>query len=78
MFPDNRYMFIDMQLCDLDLKQYIQGARIVGLVHEDAQLKELQICNIMRQISLGVGFIHAQGEIHRDLKPHNSIFEYST
>lgn len=76
-FHDNQYAFIDMQLCDLDLDQYMKSARVVNLVHEDTtwqfRLRELQICNIMRQISLGIAFIHGKKEVHRDIKPKNSI-----
>jgi serine/threonine protein kinase len=36
-------------------------------------VKSSQIWNIMRQITSGIAFIHSHEEVHRDLKPRNSI-----
>jgi serine/threonine protein kinase len=74
LFTDNRYTYVDMELCDLDLDQYMKSSRVVSLVHEHTpHFRELQICNIMMQISRGLAFIHGHQEVHRDIKPQNSI-----
>jgi len=73
--------FIDMELCDMNLQQWIDRTW-----HEDTAKKlphltiELpprmrigQIWDIMEDITRAVAFIHGEREIHRDLKPSNSI-----
>jgi len=75
------YYFIDMELCDISLYEYIYRddskplPDAVPYFIKDAtsQVKELQIWNIMTQIANGVAFIHSHNEIHRDLKPQNSM-----
>src|SRR5271169_4827862 len=60
--------YIDMELCDENLDRYMKRARVsVGL-------GQLEIWDIMLQITNGVAFIHGLDEVHRDLKPKNSIF----
>src|SRR5947207_15216830 len=71
-FSDLSYSFIDMELCDLNLDEYITNNRVVALVHEYAPgFREMYIWHIMKQIADGVAFIHSNNEIHRDLKPRN-------
>ena len=56
------YYFIDMELCDKSLEQYIQTSKV-----------EIDgIWRIMGDITNGVAFIHSHKEVHRDLKPRNS------
>jgi serine/threonine protein kinase len=73
-FPDSMYAYIDMELCDFNLEDYNKNIWMTNLVHENLNvkgLKEIQACNIMRQIADGVVFVHEKGEVHRDLKPRN-------
>jgi serine/threonine protein kinase len=71
---DTTHIFIDMELCDLNLDQYNQSSRAVGLVYDSgAQVKATQIWDIMTQIANALVFIHGSNEVHRDLKPHNGI-----
>ena len=60
-FTDSSQYFIDMELCDMNLEQYIQTSPV-----------EIdRIWEIMKDISDGVTFIHNHNEVHRDLKPRN-------
>jgi serine/threonine protein kinase len=60
--------YIDMELCDENLDRYMKRAR------DGLGLGQLEIWDIMLQITKGVAFIHGLDEVHRDLKPKNSIF----
>ena len=37
------------------------------------RVRTVQIWNMMEDISNGLAYIHSLNEIHRNLKPHNSI-----
>ena len=58
--------YFDMEYCGENLADFIHafGGTRIWLV---------TACGIMSDISAGVAFIHEQGEVHRDLKPRNSI-----
>jgi serine/threonine protein kinase len=77
--PDTSYYFIDMELCDLSLKDYIncsiEPAESIPFFHRTAPppMKAGQIWNVMMQIAEGVKFLHAVNMVHRDLKPANGI-----
>jgi serine/threonine protein kinase len=69
--PDSVFYFIDMELCQENLERYIKTQR----ENRNAQPMAMdQRFHIMKQIASGLAFIHNQGEVHRDLKPRNSIF----
>jgi serine/threonine protein kinase len=59
--------YIDMELCDENLDRYMKRA------HNGPGLGQLEIWDIVLQITSGVAFIHGLDEVHRDLKPKNSI-----
>jgi serine/threonine protein kinase len=75
------YYFIDMELCDMTLWDYIyrDAPDLIPRFIKDrsSSLKEQQIWNVMRQVVSGVEFIHHHKEVHRDLKPQNSILSIS-
>jgi serine/threonine protein kinase len=81
---DSSYYYIDMELCDLSLHEYIHRdpessvPESIPYFIQDApsSVKVLQIWNIMKHILSGVEFIHNNREIHRDLKPQNSMNPY--
>jgi len=77
--PNSPYYFIDMELCDMNLEEYMYRER-----SPDREMLQLQsslplaldirmIWNIMRDITNDVAFIHNHMEVHRDIKPTNSI-----
>jgi serine/threonine protein kinase len=79
LLPGLPYYFIDMELCELSLKDYIQrnepSESLPYFVRDaGAEVTVLQIWNIMRQIASGVEYIHSQGHAHRDIKPVNSMY----
>ena len=80
------YFYIDMDLCDSNLHDYIHGTRIV--LNEEASFRDhanpvyvprecdflvklRNACTIVTHISDGLQFIHENGHVHRDLKPRN-------
>lgn len=68
--------FIDMELCDLNLADYIYGVKpIDGLPFYSKTaappLRSQQIWYIMIHIARGAKFMHSIGVVHRDLKPAN-------
>lgn len=80
------YYAIDMEFCEFTLADCIQGDRMEQTLVEMARRDEtdvhrnvlpgenqkwIGICNILKDICHGVGFIHDCNEVHRDLKPSN-------
>jgi serine/threonine protein kinase len=78
------YYFIDMELCDFNLEDYIyrdldlpiQTSTPRFVTSAPSEAEALPIWKIMMEITSGVEFIHSKDEIHRDLKPSNSTFRY--
>lgn len=75
------FYFIDMQLCDLNLHDYIHKGTDMKLPaclpkfnRGEGVEGGLQIWTVMHQISSGVEYIHRQHQVHRDIKPANGIF----
>ena len=58
-------LFIQMELCDLNLKEWIEKRDEYEMFDYDHSL------NIMKQIVTGLEFIHQNDLIHRDIKPAN-------
>lgn len=81
---NSAFYFIDMELCDINLEEYIQGTKtgIRGLLDWDKALEEGQrhflIVAIMQQLLGGLAFIHSHDEVHRDLVPQNSIIRFKS
>jgi serine/threonine protein kinase len=75
--PQN--VFFDMELCDMNLADYIYGtldestAATYFIKDQPPPMKSRQIWNVMLQITRGVEFLHGKNMVHRDLKPVNGI-----
>ena len=59
------FYFIDMELCDMNLEEYIYQ-------DNSSTMPATDIWRIMKDITDGVAFVHGNNEVHRDLKPTNS------
>jgi serine/threonine protein kinase len=72
------FYFIDMELCGVNLDEYIQGyvTGVHGLLDWSQAIQDgqgdFQIFAIFQQILIGLIFIHDHGEVHRDLTPQNN------
>jgi serine/threonine protein kinase len=81
--PSLSYYYIDMEFCELNLDEYIEGKTPSGFLLENPRVLGAPflergtwcIWDIMQQISCGVQFIHSCQEVHRDLKPRNGTRE---
>ena len=81
------FYFIDMELCDLTLHDYIayldgklssppfeiipQLAPVFVEMNCSPILKIQNICTIGTHIAQGLEFMHGKGQVHRDIKPRN-------
>lgn len=66
---DSALYYIDMDLCDATLEDFMQEHRPLS----PSPITIMQILQIMGHIANGLTYIHNQGEVHRDIKPRNSI-----
>jgi serine/threonine protein kinase len=76
--------FIDMELCQLNLEQYIYSKERHHYAtgrssppyfdrSASSSMNFEKIKGVMTEITRGVEYIHGCGEIHRDLKPANGL-----
>jgi len=68
--------FIDMELCDINLRQYIDGALNVTGVHglpvwQNDNPDIFLITAILQQLLSGLAFMQKEDKVHRDLDPRN-------
>ena len=71
-----------MELCNLSLECYIESKQKEILLPSSSncstpRMRIMQIWDIMEDVTNGIAFIHAEKEIHRDLKPRNSKLSHS-
>ncbi|KIJ51490.1 hypothetical protein M422DRAFT_158332 [Sphaerobolus stellatus SS14] len=85
--PSNRKIFLgtfltlctpilDAQLTYYPVMENLQGGEIKwrSRDHEEPVLELSQIQRIMRDVTLGLEYLHHQGIIHRDIKPANLLW----
>jgi len=78
------YYFIDMELCGLNLAEYIHNPTPPNLSESTPAfikaapppMRALQIWNVMKQIASGVKYMHSFNVVHRDLKPANGCIPF--
>jgi serine/threonine protein kinase len=83
-FRTSAIYYIDMELCNINLHEYIHGNRPNHLAYDAhgnvpfiekengwSTLKLSNIWLIICQLANGLDFIHSKGYTHRDLKPRN-------
>jgi serine/threonine protein kinase len=81
--------YIDMELCDLNLENYITSQRscMVSIkwqvsqsakIHIPSNVKLAMILSIINDITDGLVFMHSRRVIHRDLKPPNGTLLLKT
>jgi tetratricopeptide (TPR) repeat protein/predicted Ser/Thr protein kinase len=51
--------------------EFIEGDDLAKIVERDGALPTEQVTAILKQVCAGLAEAHAQGVVHRDLKPHN-------
>jgi len=57
--------------------QYVPGQSLQSRVDERGPLEMKEVLRIARQMAAGLGAAHAQGLVHRDVKPANILLEES-
>lgn len=68
------YYYIDMELCDLSLTQYLSDdLRDLISDHKRVPFEIGHVWGIMKDATCGLEFIHSHNEVHRDLKPGNGM-----
>jgi serine/threonine protein kinase len=62
ILPNSGFLFVDMELCAVSL------GRCIEELGESFRRPE-GVCDVMKQITDGLVFIHGQGKAHRNLSP---------
>lgn len=91
---DSLMVYLQMELCDFTLEDYISQRNALIFGEKEAQKKAIRLDRlvsvdlqsgkytinayesrrIFKAIVKGLHYIHGQGLMHRDLKPHNILF----
>lgn len=75
--PDSAIHFIDMELCDISLGNYLLGHELKDVASWATVQEQDEVpthaYNILQQILNGLVYIHCLDEVHRDLSPQNGI-----
>ena len=82
--PPFDWSYIDMELCDMNLHDYIHSERPSSLLKHgnpvfipngpDPHSFMSNVWIVIFHITEGLEFIHRHGQIHRDIKPKNGTY----
>src|SRR5258708_30244506 len=53
--------------------EFIEGVNLAELVAKRGLLPVAEACELIRQTAVGLEYVHTQGLVHRDVKPHNLL-----
>jgi serine/threonine protein kinase len=77
MRTKSTFYYLDMELCDISLGNYMQGKRTPHLVSWAEFRSDPENLSLIHEDILdGLIFIHSHDEVHRDLSPQNSKFMF--
>src|SRR5262249_42029241 len=51
--------------------EFVEGRTLDQIVRENGPMSYDNACSLMRQVAMGLAHAHAQGMVHRDIKPQN-------
>jgi urea transport system substrate-binding protein len=57
--------------------EFVEGVNLAELVAERGLLPVAESCALIRQAAIGLEYVHGQGLVHRDVKPHNLLVSRS-
>jgi serine/threonine protein kinase len=58
--------------------QYIEGQDLAAVLRKDGRLRPYRAIDVIRQVASALDAAHAQGLVHRDVKPANVLIEGRT